>query len=307
MANTKRAGRRGAAEVTRNLLDLASSLSEPGDYVSEEAIQKRFGCNGAQAAKLYALLGNVAGDPNGITAYEDEDGLAVGANGARGRALRLDATETFALVSALQRLGVGEDHPLRRKLQGSLAANGTAAELASRMLAVAPGVEVAEKLSACSAAMAALQDLEFEYHKVDKAPELRRVRPMKLLQEDGAWYLRGIDLDKRAERLFRLDRMLKVAAIPRREDEQLEPESSGEAKRIELVFYDKHYLDLFFWPGLHVDSESESDEVTGTLPYFGGMWLPRQIAGCGGAVEARDEEVAALFQEYAAAQFSDAD
>ena len=307
MANTKRAGRRGAAEVTRNLLDLASSLSEPGDYVSEEAIQKRFGCSGAQAAKLYALLGNVAGDPNGITAYEDEDGLAVGADGARGRALRLDATETFALVSALQRLGVGEDHPLRRKLQGSLAANGAAAELASRMLTVAPGADVAEKLSACSAAMAALQDLEFEYHKVDKAPELRRVRPSRLSQEDGVWYLHGIDLGKRAERLFRLDRMSEVAATPRREDEQPVPEGSDEAKRIELVFYDKHYLDLFFWPGLRIDSETENGEVTGTLPYFGGMWLPRQIAGCGGSVEARDKEVATLVREYAAAQLSNID
>ncbi|WP_321970613.1 WYL domain-containing protein [Paratractidigestivibacter sp.] len=301
MANKKNAGRRGAAEIVLDLLSLASSLSDPGDYVSEGAIQKRFGCSPEQAAKLYALLTNLVGDPSGITAYEDEEGLVVGSTGSFGRALRLNASETFALVSALNRLGIDENHPLRAKLQGSLANDSAGQELARRMIAVAPETEVRDAVSACSAAIAALHDVEFEYRKAGGTPELRHVRPERFSLEDGAWYLHGIDLDKRAERVFRLDRMDEVRAVARGRGDEGNDAQRCAARRVELEFYDKCWLDLFQWPGLEL-RKAESSEVVGTVPYFGGMWLPQQIAGCGGDVVARDPEVDALIREYAAAQ-----
>ncbi len=304
MANKKNAGRRGATEVTRNLLNLASSLSDPGDYVSEAAIEKRLGCSPAQASKLYALLGDVAGDPSGILAYEDEDGLAVGTRGARGRALRLDADETLALLSALQRLGIPVDHPMHAKLQGVLAGSGVDQTLIDRMLTLAPSKGDAAALSACSAAIAALRDLTFEYHKADQAPELRRVRPERLSQEDGAWYLHGLDLDKGAARIFRLDRMSSVESAAREDAECTGGTVTTDVRRVELVFLERHFLDPFQWPGLEVTSDGE--EVVGALPYYGGMWLPRQIAGCGGKVIAHDPEVAKLVRTYAADQLSGA-
>lgn len=304
MANKKNTGRRGATEVTRNLLNLASSLSDPGDYVSEAAIEKRLGCSPAQASKLYALLGDVAGDPSGILAYEDEDGLAVGTRGARGRALRLDADETLALLSALQRLGIPADHPMRAKLQGVLAGSGVDQTLIDRMLTLAPSTGDAATLSTCSASIAALRDLIFEYHKADQAPELRRVRPERLSQEDGAWYLHGLDLNKGAARIFRLDRMSGVESMAREDAGCAGGTVATDVRRVELVFLERRFLDLFQWPGLEVTSDGE--EVVGSLPYYGGIWLPRQIAGCGGKVVARDPEVAELVRMYAADQLSGA-
>jgi hypothetical protein len=39
--------------------------------------------------------------------------------------------------------------------------------------------------------------------------------------------------------------------------------------------------------------------VQGRIPYFGTMWLPRQLAGCAGKVVCQDEEVAEKMHSYA--------
>lgn len=304
-----RVGRPGAAEVARNLLSLAASLSEQGDFVSVEATEKRLGCSPAQARKLYALLTNIAANPGGIAAYEDEEGLVMGAGGSRGRALRLDAKETIALVSALQRLGVEEDHPLRAKLQGSLAEGAADAALISRMLAAKPDAGDTRTLTTCTGAIAALRDLTFEYRKPDAAPELRRVRPERLSQEDGFWYLHGLDLDKRAERVFRMDRMAAVADVARNGDGDLGSAADApEVRRVRLAFRDRRFLALFAWPGLELEEGPDANgDAVGTLPYYGGMWLPRQVAGCGGMVSVDDAEVASLARSYARELLSNAE
>lgn len=39
--------------------------------------------------------------------------------------------------------------------------------------------------------------------------------------------------------------------------------------------------------------------MQGRIPYFGTMWLPRQLAGCAGKVVCQDEEVAEKMHSYA--------
>lgn len=302
MANKKNhAGRPGSTEVTRNLLNLASSLSDPGDFVSIEAIMKRLGCSLAQAEKLYALLTNLSANPGGIAAYEDDEGLVMGTGNSRGRALRLDGRETIALVSALQQLGIGKDHPLRAKLQGSLAAGDVDESLISRMVAAKPDDKDAKKIAACAEAIAGMRGLVFEYRKPGAAPKLRRVRPERLSQEDGSLYLHGLDLHECAGRTFRLDRMDRVTDVARDPDES--PNSikqNTETQRVKVTFLDDRFRSLFSWPGLELDANADGQgNVTGTLPYYESMWLPRQIAACGGAVTVDDAEVSALVQSYA--------
>lgn len=302
----KRAGRPGSDEVIRNLLSLAASLSECGDFVSEEAIEKRVGCSPKQAAKLYGLLRHLSARPDGIATYEDEDGLVLISGGGRGRALRLDAKETIALVSALKFLGIEEEHPLRAKLQGSLADGTVNQALIKSMLAASPAAEDAETLETCSGAIAALRDLRFMYRKPGTPSELRIVRPERISQADGAWHLHGIDLNKQAERVFRLDRIGEVIAVARTED-AIEGRRDTEPRKVEVVFHDTRFLSLFQWPGLEVDEDAAGEgEVSGTLPYFGGMWLPRQLAACGGTVEVGDDEVAGLMRSYAQGLLSSA-
>lgn len=298
-------GRRGAGDVTRSLLELASSLSEPGDYVSEEAIERRLGCGHDQAQKLFLLLENVASDPEGLCAYEDIDGIAIGAGGHGARALRLDASETFALLCALRRLGVAEDNPLRQKLQGALAAGGVDEALLDRVLSHAPGAVAAGNLAACSAAIASLDDLEFSYLKdATSTPERRRVRPQKLTEQEGLWYLECTDLERGGQRTFRIDRMSQVKATRRGACEQPPRADDGHGPRtVEVEFSDLGLLDLFVWPGLELAQRDENlGRARGTIPYYGGDWLVRQLAGCGAGAHTSDPELCAAIVSYARAQ-----
>lgn len=298
-------GRRGAGDVTRSLLELASSLSEPGDYVSVEAIERRLGCGHEQAQKLFLLLENVASDPEGLCAYEDIDGIAIGAGGHGARALRLDASETFALLCALRRLGVAEDNPLRQKLQGALAAGGVDEALLDRVLSHAPDAVAAGNLAACSAAIASLDDLEFSYLKdAASTPERRHVRPQKLTEQEGLWYLECTDLERGGQRTFRIDRMSQVEAARRdTRKEPLRADNGHGPHTVEVEFSDLGLLDLFVWPGLELTQRDDDlGRASGTIPYYGGDWLVRQLAGCGTGAHTTDPELCAAIVSYARAQ-----
>ena len=298
-------GRRGASDVTRSLLELASSLSEPGDYVSVDAIERRLGCGHEQAQKLFLLLENVASDPEGLCAYEDIDGIAIGAGGHGARALRLDASETFALLCALRRLGVAEDNPLRQKLQGALAAGGVDEALLDRVLSHAPGAVAAGNLAACSAAIASLDDLEFSYLKdATSTPERRRVRPQKLTEQEGLWYLECTDLERGGQRTFRIDRMSQVEAARRdTRKEPLRADNGHGPRTVEVEFSDLGLLDLFVWPGLELTQRDDDlGRASGTIPYYGGDWLVRQLAGCGAGAHTTDPELCAAIVAYARTQ-----
>ena len=298
-------GRRGAGDVTRSLLELASSLSEPGDYVSVEAIERRLGCGREQAQKLFSLLENVASDPEGLCAYEDVDGIAIGAGSHGARALRLDASETFALLCALRRLGVAEDNPLRQKLQGALAAGGVDEALLDRVLSHAPGAAAAGNLAACSAAIASLDDLEFSYLKdAVSAPEHRHVRPRKLTEQEGLWYLECTDLERGGQRTFRIDRMSQVEAARRNAcEEPLRADDGHGHRSVEIEFSDLGLLDLFVWPGLELaQRDDDLGRARGTIPYYGGDWLVRQLAGCGAGARTTDPELCGAIVAYAQEQ-----
>lgn len=295
-------GRRGASDVTRSLLELASSLSEPGDYVSVEAIERRLGCGHEQAQKLFLLLENVASDPEGLCAYEDIDGIAIGAGGHGARALRLDASETFALLCALRRLGVAEDNPLRQKLQGALAEGGVDEALLDRVLSHAPGAVAAGNLAACSSAIASLDDLEFLYLKgAESTPERRHVRPQKLTEQEGLWYLECTDLERGGQRTFRIDRMSQVEAARRdTRKEPLRADNGHGPRTVEVEFSDLGLLDLFVWPGLELTQRDDDlGRASGTIPYYGGDWLVRQLAGCGAGARTTDPELSAAVAVYA--------
>lgn len=60
-----------------------------------------------------------------------------------------------------------------------------------------------------SDAIGAEQVVRLQYLKPGShAPERRRVAPLQLAYGEGTWYLLGFDLDRRAPRIFRLDRTL---------------------------------------------------------------------------------------------------
>lgn len=300
----RNAGRKGSIDEARELVALASSLSEAGDALTADAVAHRLGTSRQRAEKLIDLVATATTSGGiGLPLVEDGRGevtLITGA-GVRGARLRLSRAETAALLAALDRIGVPADDPLREALgpslpDGALDVGTVARALGGSRRGGGPA------LRTCSRALLRGYELRFSYARVgESARRDRRVAPEGLRFEDDVWYLDAHDLDRREERTFRLDRMERVeavrpaAAAPRR--------VAREARTVTLTFRDPALLEALPWHDLRVTGGDEKDgAVAAQTPYYGGMWLPRMVAACGGAVTCDDPEVSALARGYAREQ-----
>ena len=299
----RNAGRKGSIDEARELVALASSLSEAGDALTADAVAHRLGTSRQRAEKLIDLVATATTSGGvGLPLVEDGRGevtLITGA-GVRGARLRLSRAETTALLAALDRIGVPADDPLREALgpslpDGALDVGTVARALGGSRRGGGPA------LRTCSRALLRGYELRFSYARVgESAHRDRRVAPEGLRFEDDVWYLDAHDLDRREERTFRLDRMERVeavrpaAAAPRR--------VAREARTVTLTFRDPALLEALPWHDLHVTDAEKDGAVAAQTPYYGGMWLPRMVAACGGAVTCDDPEVSALARGYAREQ-----
>lgn len=304
-ARSTGAGRPGSLDEARELVALVSSLSEAGDALNAAAVAERLGVSEERGEKLVGLvLCSTLVGGTGLPLVSDEGGLTlVGADGVRGRRLRLTHAETLALVAALERLGVPGDDPLRATLEESLSSEPVNEDLVRRLMAGRSGTgPLAAVLSCCARAIASRRELLFSYRKSgEKDAERRRVVASALRTEDDAWFLDAFDLARDGERTFRLDRMedASVGGHP----EAPQPETRGPSARlVDVSFDDASYLDLLPWHDLQVVSSPAGKPVRARIPYYGGMWLPRMIAACAGSAHCDDPEVAALVKSYAREQ-----
>lgn len=306
MAAKRNAGRRGAVDEARELVALVASLSEAGDALSAEAIAERLGTDAAHAEKLVELVLSSTLVGGAGLPLADEAGAVtlVESGGVRGRRVRLTRDETLALAAALERLGVAADDPLRAQLEDSVASDPVDEGLVRRLMAgEAGGDAVSETLAACAQARAGRRVLRFSYRKApDAAAEARRVAATGLRTEGGAWYLDGLDLDRSAERTFRVDRM-EGATLGERAP-QAAPREERAARMVELTFSDPSYLTLLPWHDLQVTSAPGELPVRARTPYYGGEWLARMIAACGGTARCNDPEVTAQVEKYVRQQLS---
>ena len=195
-----RAGRPGSLDEARELVALAASLSEEGDSLSVDAVAERLGVSHERAEKLVGLvLSSTLVGGAGLPLAEDGECLTlVGAVGAPGRRLRLTRAESLALAAALERLGVPGDDPLRGALEGSLSTPPVDERLVRLLMAGESGTGgLAATLAACGRALAGRRELSFDYRKPgDAEPARRRVAPLGLRGDDGAWLLDAYDLDR---------------------------------------------------------------------------------------------------------------
>ena len=304
-ARSTGAGRPGSLDEARELVALVSSLSEAGDALNAAAVAERLGVSEERGEKLVELvLCSTLVGGTGLPLVSDEGGLTlVGANGVRGRRLRLTHAETLALVAALERLGVPDDDPLRTTLEESLSSEPVSEELVRRLMAGGSGTgPLAAALSCCAQAIASRREVLFLYRKSgEKDAERRRVVPTALRTEDDAWFLDAFDLVRDGERTFRLDRMEGVSLGDHPEAPQSEARGPS-ARLVDVSFDEASYLDLLPWHALQVVSAPAGGPVRARIPYYGGMWLPRMIAACSGSAHCDDPEVAALVKSYAREQ-----
>lgn len=300
MPRRSSSGRTGAVDEARELVALVSSLSEAGDALSAEAVASRLGTTVERAEKLIGLVGTSSASGGiGLPLTLEDDGEATLAfsGGVRGRRLRLTRGEAVALSAALERLGVGPDDPLRGRLETALGSEPVRKDLVRRVIGSRSGTE-SEKVESCARAILERASLSFLYRGAGDARARRRsCVPRAIRAEGDSWYLDAHDLDRGGERTFRLDRMEEVEQGPR----VAAPKGceKGAGREVGVTFDDAHYLDLLPWHGLRVTGTGEDGSVSARIDYYGGMWLPRMIAACGGAARTTDPEVARLVREYA--------
>lgn len=300
MPRRSSSGRTGAVDEARELVALVSSLSEAGDALSAEAVASRLGTTVERAEKLIGLVGTSSASGGiGLPLTLEDDGEATLAfsGGVRGRRLRLTRGEAVALSAALERLGVGPDDPLRGRLETALGSEPVRKDLVRRVIGSRSGTE-SEKVESCARAILERASLSFLYRGAgDERARRRSCVPRAIRAEGDSWYLDAHDLDRGGERTFRLDRMEEVERGPR----VAAPKGceKGAGREVDVTFDDSHYLDLLPWHGLRVTGTGEDGSVSARIDYYGGMWLPRMIAACGGAARTTDPEVARLVREYA--------
>ena len=68
-----------------------------------------------------------------------------------------------------------------------------------------------------------------------------------------------------------------------------------------MTFADERFLTLLPWHGLTVEGRGEDGLMRARVAYYGGDWLVRMLAACGGAATTDDPELAERVRAYAAA------
>lgn len=120
----------------------------------------------------------------------------------------LDPGELTALALAVQLTGLGDDAaPALDKLAVDAGLAGQ--QRAVPRLPLELGIDAPNR-SLLTEALTTRRRVAFGYRRGDDvaaAATRRRVEPHALLHHRGRWYLRGHDLDRRADRTFRLDRI----------------------------------------------------------------------------------------------------
>lgn len=272
-------------------------LFEPETRLSVSAIADALGVTEAEISSdldLLSCCGIDEHDAGSLVPIFVEDGVVEiwSAMPALDRAVRLSASESRALAAALETAGMSAEDPLHAKLLGSAAwADADVDELERLVRAANTASPGADALKTLSLALEEHALVRLMYHGVgrDKATE-RTVEPMGLVNERGTWYLEAFCRRAGALRVFRIDRIREVTALPERfEPRRLSPAgtafmSSGlPVARIKLACGEQ--VSDREWPGMRLAEEHADGSVVVEVPYAGTGWIARQVVARLGAAE----------------------
>ena len=298
----RRRGRKGGVLEARQLSALIGSLDEEGATISANVVAQRLGCTIAHAKHLLSLLIDASDEEslNRLPLATDDDmsEAVLLFNTIAGRPIRLTLTESVALIAALLLAGVEPQDPLFQKLSQSLsAAIGDAPTVAS--LVVARQEPSSPKaLPTCADAITNRRVISFGYTSTTGQRSRRLVKPSSISHRDGQWYLEGYDLSRSAMRNFRIDRMKDVAIA---KDHANVPEVAPDGapqRTINFVLLDQALADALPWNQTSFTPLTSGATLV-SCPYFGGTWLPRRLAACGGAIAIDDADMCKLVRQYA--------
>ena len=229
--------------------------------------------------------------------FQDGDpDVALMEGGVRGRRLRLTRNETIALLAAFDRVGISESNRLRKAVSESMASSEVSADEANRTDGPS-GPGDTTPLELCVRALCTRRRVSFAYQgRLDATPHRRTVDPTGIHQAEGSWYVDAFDVDRRGMRAFRSDRIADVVEVGPSEDHGAPCQESE--RLVTVRFEDPSVLTTLWWPNLEVVEEKDG-HVVARIPYYGGDWLARRLAACGGTATTDDPELAARTQVVA--------
>ena len=286
----------------RQLIALASSLTQEGEVITAAQVAQALSVSHEQARHLIMLVTMGSGESyDYLPLVIDDDYQEVFLmEGARLNVprLRLTRSETLALSVALAELGVSPDDPLARTLANTYAAPAFSQDdVASSLGLTGLTCDVAD-LRRCSQAIADGRGLSFTYRPVVGTQSSRRsVVPLLVRRNEDNWYLDAFDLTRQDTRVFRIDRMSDIEETAR-PDTLRDMPAKHDDRMVIVRFDDPLYLDVFHWDGLEVIDQRRGTTVA-RLPFYGGSWLARHLVACGDSVTVNDKELAAQMGEIA--------
>lgn len=190
--------------------------------ISVDELARTLGTTREQLLKELDLLTMVGRPPfqpdDCIDIYVDEGRVYVALDQRLAQPPRLTASEAVGLAAsaAMLRPNPGDAlHAALGKLEKVLpeAARETFRQMAQKIDADPKGPS---ELVPLSRAIGRREEVEFEYFSPDRnSTEHRVVRPLELVHHHGQWYLKGHDVARADERLFRLDRVRALSITAR--------------------------------------------------------------------------------------------
>ncbi|WP_298578553.1 YafY family protein [uncultured Olegusella sp.] len=294
-----------ALEQARSLVALAGALTKHGDCLNVQVVASRLGLSIAQTQTLLKLL-MLAGGENSqtilplLSTKTGEIELFSPLSGAvHGRPLRLTHQEAQALDAAFELIGLSGQDFIRKEITKAYYPKGSA-QTSSAPTTVPLKEDFSERLDAISEAIVAQVALEFDYQAISGSAathSTRHVGPLALRYKQQRWYLDAFDLDKAAERSFRVDRMSMPVTTEGSWDKNIIPKTAPQ--QVELVFNDQNCLDLFSWPGLKIKSRRGS-RIRASIPWYkNSNWLPRRLLACKNQVKTDNAQLSAAMRRCA--------
>jgi len=215
------------AEKSERLLNLYIMLLAQTRFVSKQDIRR-------------AHYGEYADNPRGLEAFEkaferdkedlrelgvvievgsldsyfdDEQGYRISPDTSSLPEIRFEADEAAVLGIAAR---AWEQHTLARattEAMRKLAAQGVEVDT-SRLDLVPPSLRAEEPaFDACWEATQKRRVITFDYRRPGEEAASRRLQPWGVVRSSGRWYVVGYDLDRQAERVFRLSRVQGKVAL----------------------------------------------------------------------------------------------
>jgi proteasome accessory factor B len=178
--------------------------ADDGSDRADEAFKRMFERDKAELREMGVPL-----ETGRTSVFDTEDGYRIARADYELPEIRLTGEEAAAVGLALrlwesaQLAGAAHSALVKLKAAGVEVDNSRAIPLQPRLDAGDPAFEP------CYAAARDRRALEFGYQRPDEdAPARRHVQPWGVVAWHGRWYLVGLDLDRGAERVFRLSRVV---------------------------------------------------------------------------------------------------